>query len=224
MTTRMKQKPAQRPAPSGLWPLILRQWPLLLLVILEGAALMGVELAGAKLITPYYGTSIYVWSAVLGTTLGGLAMGYLVGGRLARSGKALWWLQRALLAASLVCAVLPWTSAWVLEASLAIPGLQAGILLSGMAILTPPLLLFGLVSPLAIQLMCQEMDDNAGKVTGLVYAVSTLGGVAATFGFAFYLIPYWGLWATTLSIAVLLFTAFLFSLSRFFASFTMKAG
>ncbi len=219
MTTRMKQQAAQQ-APSGIMSLIRGQWPLLLLVILEGAALMGVELAGAKLITPYYGNSIYVWSAVLGTTLGGLAVGYLVGGRLARGGRALSWLRRALLAASLVCAVLPWTSAWVLQASLSIPGLQAGILLSGMAILTPPLLLFGLVSPLAIQLMCQKKGDNAGKVTGLVYAVSTLGGVAATFGFAFYLIPYWGLWATTLSIAVLLFTAFLFSLSRFFASFT----
>jgi predicted membrane-bound spermidine synthase len=220
----MKKAPQHPPASAGILALAQRQWALLLLVLLEGASLMGVELAGAKLITPYYGNSIYVWSAVLGTTLGGLALGYLLGGRLAQGGEALPWLRRALLAASLVCLLLPWSSTWVLEASLAMPGLQVGILLSGLAILTPPLLLFGLVSPLSIQLMNRDMGSNAGKVTGLVYAVSTLGGVAATFGFSFYLIPYGGLMVTTLLIAGLLFVAFLFSLSRFFANFTDKAG
>ena len=46
----------------------------------EGAAVMVVELLGAKIIAPYYGVSLYVWSSVLGVTLGALALGYFSGG------------------------------------------------------------------------------------------------------------------------------------------------
>jgi predicted membrane-bound spermidine synthase len=106
---------------------------------------------------------------------------------------------------------------------MALPGLQAGILVAGLAILTPPLLLFGVVSPLVIQLLSQDSDGNAGKATGMVYAISTVGGVVATFAFAFYLIPFWGLNAANLLISGLLFAAFLCSRTSFFASFTSKA-
>src|SRR5436190_12366605 len=47
---------------------------------LEGGAVMVIELLGAKIIAPYYGASLYVWSSVLGVTLGGLALGYFLGG------------------------------------------------------------------------------------------------------------------------------------------------
>ena len=41
---------------------------------------MAVELAGAKMIAPFYGTSLYVWASVLAVTLGGLTTGYFIGG------------------------------------------------------------------------------------------------------------------------------------------------
>src|ERR1039458_10759485 len=50
------------------------------LSFLEGASVMAAELLGAKMLAPYFGTSLYVWSAVLAVTLGGLAMGYFAGG------------------------------------------------------------------------------------------------------------------------------------------------
>ena len=50
------------------------------LSFLEGASVMAAELLGAKMLAPYFGTSLNVWSAVLAVTLGGLAMGYFVGG------------------------------------------------------------------------------------------------------------------------------------------------
>ena len=43
-----------------------------ILSFIEGGTVMLVELCGAKLLAPYYGTSIYVWAATLGVTLGGL--------------------------------------------------------------------------------------------------------------------------------------------------------
>jgi len=48
----------------------------------EGAAVMATELCGSKLIAPYFGSSLYVWAAVIAITLGSLATGYFYGGKL----------------------------------------------------------------------------------------------------------------------------------------------
>src|SRR6056297_3030930 len=58
-----------------------RFWFLFLVLFVEGGAVMAVEITGAKLVGPYYGTSLYVWSSVLALTLGGLAVGYFLGGQ-----------------------------------------------------------------------------------------------------------------------------------------------
>src|ERR1700740_3168099 len=48
----------------------------------EGGVVMSTELAGAKLLAPYFGASLYVWACVMAITLGGLAGGYFIWGRL----------------------------------------------------------------------------------------------------------------------------------------------
>ena len=64
---------------------MLRKFPhLFLVLVIEGGALMAVELMGAKLVAPFYGGSLYVWAAVLAITVLGLTLGYHAGGRLAK--------------------------------------------------------------------------------------------------------------------------------------------
>ena len=53
---------------------------LFLLAFMEGASVMACELLGAKMISPFFGSSLYVWAAVLGMTLFGLMSGYYTGG------------------------------------------------------------------------------------------------------------------------------------------------
>lgn len=57
-------------------------WFLFFVLIIEGSSLMAVELLGAKLLAPFYGSSLYVWTAILSITLLGLTLGYHFGGRL----------------------------------------------------------------------------------------------------------------------------------------------
>ena len=45
---------------------------------------MAVELMGAKLVAPFYGGSLYVWTAVLAITVVGLTCGYYAGGQLSK--------------------------------------------------------------------------------------------------------------------------------------------
>ena len=56
---------------------MLKRFPhLFLVLVIEGGALMAVELMGAKLVAPFYGGSLYVWTAVLTITVLGLTLGY----------------------------------------------------------------------------------------------------------------------------------------------------
>ena len=47
---------------------------------LTGAIVLVVEILGTRVLSPYYGASVYVWSALIGVTLGSLTLGYLAGG------------------------------------------------------------------------------------------------------------------------------------------------
>src|ERR1043165_10124402 len=49
---------------------------------ITGAAIMIVEILGAKMLSPYFGTSHFVWTAQIAVTLVALACGYYAGGRL----------------------------------------------------------------------------------------------------------------------------------------------
>src|ERR1039457_6559342 len=69
-----------------------------------GAAIMIVEILGAKMLSPYVGLSHFVWTAQIAVTLVALACGYYVGGRLADKSQRLARLYWAILGASLYLA------------------------------------------------------------------------------------------------------------------------
>jgi predicted membrane-bound spermidine synthase len=165
---------------------------LFLLSFLEGGAVMACELIGAKMLAPYFGGSLYVWSAALGLTLGGLMTGYFTGGLLSKKyqndASLLYWIM---IAAGLFTALMPFTSGWIMQLTLGWP-LQWGALFSLLIFMFPPLVFMGMVSPVIINLLNTEVK-SAGSSAGTVYAISTLGGILTTFLFGFYVIPNMGL-------------------------------
>ena len=52
-------------------------------VFLSGAVLLGVEIAASRVLAPTFGSSLYVWGALIGVVLTGLSIGYWAGGALA---------------------------------------------------------------------------------------------------------------------------------------------
>ena len=165
---------------------------LLLLSFIEGGSVMACELIGAKLLAPYFGTSLYVWAAALALTLGGLTIGYFLGGRLSQKYngqvKVLYYV---LLIASLLLIVMPFTSGLIMEASINF-SLEMGAITSLFVFMMPPLVFMGMVSPLIINLLTDD-KDAAGNSAGTVYAISTLGGILYTFLMGFLIIPTFGL-------------------------------
>jgi predicted membrane-bound spermidine synthase len=179
-----------------------RFWYLFLIAFVEGGCLMGTELVGAKLVAPYYGNSLYVWAAVLGLTLGGLATGYFLGGMTSKKYPYHSTLHLIVALSALLVALMPLTSSAIMEATLALP-LRVGITISCLVFLFPPLVTFGMVSPMIIRLNTTEVAV-VGRSAGTVYAISTFGGIVITFLFGFYFIPYIGLWQSCVTMAVAL--------------------
>ncbi len=163
----------------------------LIILLVEGAALMAVELMGAKLIAPFFGSSLYVWTAALGFTVTGLSLGYYFGGRMSVNKVSAKKLFIVLGISALLVFALPYTTALLISLTSGL-SLIAGISVTCMFLLLPPMLCFGMVGPIVVKLLAVKLQNN-GSVAGLVYFVSTSGGIAATFLFGFYLIPVAGL-------------------------------
>jgi len=165
-----------------------------LLAFIEGGAVMCLELCSAKLLTPYFGTSIYVWAAVLGITLTALMGGYYFGGYIStkyKQAKTIFWFM--LIGGSLLT-LTPIISGFILPFTIQL-NLTIGSIISLISFMFVPLFLFGSVSPLIINYLTENAKDS-GKSSGTVYAISTFGGIITTFLVGFYTLPEFGITST----------------------------
>jgi len=159
-------------------------------------ASLGVEFGAARLLAPYFGTSLYVWGVLIGLVLIYLSAGYVIGGRLAdrRPDDAL--LFQITAWAGLWIGVIPLVSYPILLASQQgfkdlSAGLVAGTLLAVVLMFAVPVILLGCVSPFAIRLLLKNVETG-GNTAGRVYALSTAGSILGTFLPVFWFIPTYG--------------------------------
>ena len=159
---------------------------------------MAVELMGAKLVAPFYGNSLYVWTAVLTITVLGLTLGYYTGGRLAEKGASETTLFVVLQISAVLVLALPMTASIALALTKGMD-LIVGICVTCIVLLLPPMLCFGIVGPMVVSLMSSQLE-TVGKTAGTVYFTSTLAGIVATFFLGLYFIPVAGLrWCATVT-------------------------
>jgi spermidine synthase len=152
---------------------------------------MAVELMGAKLVAPFYGNSLYVWTAVLTITVLGLTLGYYAGGRLSKKRPSETKLFVLLGISAVLVLMLPLTASISMALTKGMD-LIVGICVTCVLLLLPPMLCFGTVGPMVVSLMSSQLE-TVGKTAGTVYFTSTLGGIAVTFLLGLYLIPVAGL-------------------------------
>lgn len=171
---------------------------LVVTVSFTGAIVMLVEILAVRIIAPYFGSSIFVWTAVISVTLLSLALGYFLGGKAAdrtRPDLALYWcilLSGAYLFLSFIIRrpVLEMASGF---------GLRLGALFSSACLFCLPLCLLGAVSPLAVKAYARRLE-TIGSGVGLLYFFSTAGSFLGTLFTGFLLLPYLGV-SVLLSVA-----------------------
>jgi spermidine synthase len=157
-----------------------------LIVCLTGGAVLVIELLGTRLIAPFYGVSLYVWSSLISVTMIALALGYFAGGRWADRAKRTG-LSLIISLAALFTLLIPWVTRPVLLATDPL-GLRVGSFVSALVLFSPSLAMLGMVGPYAIKLSTSRLD-GVGTSAGSIYAVSTLGSVVGTLLLGFFLFP-----------------------------------
>ena len=78
-------------------------------VLLGGAVVMVLEIAGVRFLQPLFGSAFYVWTSQIGVVMLALAMGYAVGGRLADRWERAWCLGAILAPVGLGILTIPST-------------------------------------------------------------------------------------------------------------------
>lgn len=153
-----------------------------------GAAILVVEILGAKMLAPYLGTSHFVWTAQIAVTLISLAAGYTFGGWLVDRSAHLSRLYFCILAAAIyLCFTIPICEpiAYVcLKFQLA-----AGALLASLFLFFVPLTLLAVTGPFLMRVLTSSVSQVGGQA-GRLSAISTLGSVAGTVLIGYVLIPF----------------------------------
>jgi spermidine synthase len=156
-------------------------------VFVSGAVVMVLEVLGTRLIGPVYGSSIYVWSALIAVTLLSLSLGYWLGGLISDRRPHAWLFFLLFELAALLLVAIPLVRVPVFAITRPL-GLRGGALASATLFLAVPLTILGTVSPFAVRLAA-DLLDTIGRTAGRLYAISTAGSLVGTLLTGFYLIP-----------------------------------
>ena len=183
---RVKKKPVL-PAETLVHPGLRRY--MYLTATITGGAIMIVEILGAKMLSPYLGTSHFVWTAQIAVTLVALACGYYAGGWLVDRSLQLGRMYLAILLAGLYLAL---TIPLVEKAAysfLQLQDLAMGALLTSTTLYFVPLSLLAMVGPFCIRVMTNSVTGVGGNV-GRLSALSTLGSFVGTVLIGYLIIPH----------------------------------
>jgi spermidine synthase len=181
------------------------KYSLELVVFLCGASIMVLELVGSRLLAPFVGTSIVVWTSLIGIVLAALSIGYSYGGRLADRRPEVKLLSWIIFAAAMFISLISGIKLILfgtLEGNSLDHGTQAVII--SIILFGFPSLLLGMVSPFAAKLKTESVQKVGGTI-GNLYALSTVGSIAGTFLSGFYLIATFPISQIIIGIALTLF-------------------
>jgi spermidine synthase len=174
---------------------------------LVGGATLSTEISASRLLAPYFGASTFVWANIIGLTLAYLALGYWLGGRLADRRPQAHVLGAVLLVAAAALAVTPFAArpalSWALHGFDALSvGSVVGSFFAAIGLFAVPVTALGAAAPFLVRLALGSVDE-AGKVAGRLYALSTAGSLLGTFLSALVTIPWIGTQRTIVATAAL---------------------
>jgi spermidine synthase len=153
-----------------------------------GAAIMVIEILGAKMLAPYVGTSHFVWTAQIAVTLVALAAGYYAGGKLADRSPDPGRLYAAIIVAALYVCGAVFVTEPVAYACLKFK-LATGSLLASTFLYFLPLGLLAMVGPYLVRVITSSLS-GVGTMVGRLTAISTIGSFIGTMLIGYVLIPY----------------------------------
>jgi len=148
---------------------------LYLIVFVSGASVLAIEILGTRILGPFYGVSLFLWSALITITLAALSVGYIIGGRLADKGPTIRHLCLIIAVAGTWLIIIPWIKYPILDTAHPF-GLRFSVLVAAFLLFAVPLTLLGMVGPYAIKLNTSSIKE-VGRISGNIFAISTIASV-----------------------------------------------
>lgn len=160
------------------------------IVFCSGALVMILEMVGARVMAPHLGTSVIVWTSLIGVVLACLAVGAWIGGRLADKTLSRTVLAKILAGAGLGCGLTALGHSLVGEAVTgSLPNIYLAAVTAAVCLFALPATLFGMISPYIIRLRLADLATS-GATVGRLYALSTAGSILGTFLGGFVLVSW----------------------------------
>ena len=171
---------------------------------------MSVEIAGSRLLAPVIGSSVITWSALIGTILLFMTLGYYFSGKLAD--KKVSYRTFSL--------IIFFSAVWIFLISIGHNHLLYFIadklsyniyfssITSSIILFMVPSFLLGMCTPYIVKLAVVDKNINQDKIAstvGRIGALSTLGSILGTFFTGFFLLMFFGLTKIFTILAIVLF-------------------
>ncbi|HBF37944.1 MAG TPA: hypothetical protein DDW50_11545 [Firmicutes bacterium] len=175
-----------------------------LVAFLAASTLMMIEFLGGRLLSRYYGNSIFSWTSNISFILVGITIGYFIGGRLAEKQHPEKFLSPLFgIASILVLTIIVnmnffWTSPWPNQLSL-----PWQILLGSMFTILFPAIAIGSITPINYKLALQSAP-TAAPIIGSLNAWAIVGSFCGTLLTGFWFIATLGTIQTLLALSLVL--------------------
>ncbi len=178
---------------------------------------MILELVASRLLSPYFGNSNFVWTAIIGIILLAGSLGNLIGGKIASRVHARFYTCMLLLFASIYLAVTPLVDAPILGGITGNDfGVQFSSVVASIIFFLIPATILGIITPIIMKEYIGDGKDK-GRESGRITAIIAIGSLVGTFAGGFFLIPAIGtrMIFVLIAITIMLSVPFLRPLQKF---------
>ncbi len=153
---------------------------------------MGFQLLASRMLNPFFGSSLIVWSWLISTFLAAFSLGSIIGGWISnaplRQRERSQWIVGTIAVGSLAFTAFL-GRAMLGQIEIVFTEITSGLLVACLALFFLPVTTLSSFGPQCVQYLASR-GTPPGKASGLIYGVSTLGNIAGVMLTAFVLIPH----------------------------------
>jgi len=173
----------------------------LLSVFFSGFYVLLIEIIGTKFFSPFFGTTIFVWSSLIVSTLGSLTIGYWLGAKsLLKTNTGLDVFYKTLLKASLASSLIPLESKYLYLLNPL--GLKLAPLIGAFIVFTPALTFLAIATTIGVDIY-GKIKKSTSEAPGFIFALSTLGSISGALITVFIFIPLFSISLTLIGFSLI---------------------
>jgi predicted membrane-bound spermidine synthase len=139
----------------------IHKYTLEIAVFICGAVVMIFELVGSRVLGPYFGTSIFVWTSLIGIILGSLSLGYYLGGKLSDKKPSFEILSLIIFLSAVFILVTIFSKKFLLNfLQISIPNIKISSVIASVLLFAPTSILLGMISPYVAKLKLENLNTS----------------------------------------------------------------